>query len=131
MDLRARRVAEHTPPYDLLTFATDVHEALGAVGVGDDAVLVGHSLGGTVVTAYAAAFGCHAVVNVDQPLDLAGFQTGLQQLAPMLRGDQASFEAAITMVFDSMRGPLSEAEQARIDSIRRPDQDVVLGVGIS
>ncbi len=128
VDLRGHGSSARRAPHDLATFAADVQEIVSAAGIGDDVVLVGHSLGGTVVTAYAAAFTCRSVVNVDQPLALAEFQSGLQQLAPMLRGDGAAFSQAITAVFDAMRGPLPDDEVARVDAIRDADQDVVLGV---
>ncbi len=128
VDLRGHGSSTRQGPYDLATFAADVHDVLEALGIGGEAVLVGHSLGGTVVTAYAAAYPCRGVVNVDQPLDLGAFQASLQQLAPLLRGDEAEFNQALAMVFDAMRGPLSDAEAARIEAIRRPEQEVVMGV---
>lgn len=128
VDLRGHGESDREPPYDLLTLASDVHEVCTASGIGRDAILVGHSLGGTVATAYAASFPCRAVVNVDQPLDLGGFQTALQEMAPMLRGDRESCAEAVEMVLDAMRGQLAGDELARIESLRRTDQDVVLGV---
>lgn len=127
-DLRGHGRSDSRDPYSLSAFAADVNAVATVEGVGPHAILVGHSLGGTVVTAYAAMFPCRAVVNVDQPLDLGGFQQGLRQLAPLLRGSEVEFRKAISMVFDSMRGPLGETEIARIEAIRRPDQAVVLGV---
>ena len=52
-----------------------------------DAVrVVGHSLGGVVVSAVAASgLPIRSVVNVDQPLKLDDFQDGLQAAAPALR----------------------------------------------
>jgi pimeloyl-ACP methyl ester carboxylesterase len=126
-DLRGHGESGRGPQYDLGAMASDVHELVDQLEL-SDVVLVGHSLGGTVVTAYAAAFGCRGVVNVDQPLALSGFQAGLRQLEPMLRGDRAAFASAITAVFDSMAGQLAGAERARVEALRRPDQDVVLGV---
>lgn len=128
LDLRGHGRSSRAQPYDTVTFATDVHELLDGLGIGGEAVLVGHSLGGVVVTAYAALHECRGVVNVDQPLDLASFRAGLQQLAPMLRGDDAAFRQAIGMVFESMQGQLGGAEAERIAAIRQPEQDVVLGV---
>lgn len=128
VDLRGHGSSDRRPPYDLLTFASDVRRVLDDVGVGGDAVLVGHSLGGTVVTAFAGAFACRGVVDVDQPLALADFQAGLRQLEPMLRGSAADFEAAVTAVFESMRGQLDGVEADRVAGLRRPDQEVVLGI---
>jgi pimeloyl-ACP methyl ester carboxylesterase len=46
----------------------------------------------------------------------------------MLRGDTASFEQAISLMFASMVGPLDPDEVARVEALRRPQQDVVLGI---
>lgn len=46
----------------------------------------------------------------------------------MLRGDEAAFRQALQMMFGAMAGPLAADEVARIESIRRPRQDVVLGI---
>lgn len=129
MDLRGHGASSEAATYDLAAMAGDVAAVLAAAGATDDVVLVGHSLGGAVVSA-APALGvrCRAIVNVDQPLALAGFQAGLRQLEPMLRGDTASFQAAIAMVFDGMAGELGGPERARIESLRTPDQTVVLGI---
>jgi pimeloyl-ACP methyl ester carboxylesterase len=129
VDLRGHGAASRVGPFDVMTMAADVISEVSAAGVApSDTVFVGHSLGGMVVSAIAATGQCRAVVNVDQPLQLAAFQAGLQQLEPMLRGDTAAFQAAIAMVFDSMRGPLSATETARLESLRSPEQQVVLGI---
>ena len=128
VDLRGHGRSSRAEPYDPVSFASDVHQVLDSLGIGPEAVLVGHSLGGVVVTAYAAFYPCRGVINVDQPLDLGGFQGSLQMLAPMLRGDEESFRQAIGIVYDSLRGPLSDEQQARLDGIRHPEQDVVLGI---
>jgi pimeloyl-ACP methyl ester carboxylesterase len=129
MDLRGHGRSSKAPTYDLAAMAGDLGAVITASGVGGDAILVGHSLGGAVVSA-APALGvqARAIVNVDQPLALAGFQEGLRQLEPMLRGDTAAFQAAIGMVFDGMAGELVGDERARVESLRHADQDVVLGV---
>lgn len=129
VDLRGHGDATRTPPFDLATMATDVLSEMAAAGIAPaEAVLIGHSLGGTVVTAMASVAQFRGVVNIDQPLKLADFQAGLQQLEPMLRGEQAGFAAAIGMVFDAMRGALPEGESQRLSAIRQPEQSVVLGV---
>lgn len=129
VDVRCHGQATRTPPFDLVAMATDVLTEMGTAGIAPrDAVLIGHSLGGTVVTAMASVAEFRGVINVDQPLTLADFQTGLRQLEPMLRGDQASFEAATAMVFDGLRGPLPAEQFGRLTELRRPEQDVVLGI---
>jgi pimeloyl-ACP methyl ester carboxylesterase len=110
--------------------ASDVRETVLASGVAgvDEALLVGHSLGGIVVSAYGAMFPTRGIVNVDQPLRLSAFKEGLSQLEPLLRGDADSFAMAIGLVFGSMAGALPAAEADRIEALRRADQSVVLGI---
>ncbi len=127
IDLRGHGASSKVAPYDLSTMAGDLGAVLQTEGV-DDALLVGHSLGGAVVSAYAAGGPCRGVVNVDQPLALSGFQAVLTELQPMLTGDEDSFQGAISAIFDQMAGPLDGAERWRVDHIRDADQDVVLGV---
>lgn len=130
VDLRGHGSSPSAGPYDPLTLATDVHDTVVAAGF-DGArapLLIGHSLGGVVVSAYASMFATRGVINVDQPLRLAAFKEALAPIEPMVRGDQASCEAALAMVFSSMNGPLSGAETERIGALRRVDQAVVLGV---
>lgn len=81
-----------------------------------------------MVSAFAAGGPCRAVVNVDQPLALADFQTTVRELEPALRGSEAEFQTAIGAVFDAMAGPLDGPERRRVDHVRTADQDVVLGV---
>ena len=54
VDLRGHGRSSRAEPYDIVSFASDVHQVLDSLGIGPEAVLVGHSLGGVVVTAYAA-----------------------------------------------------------------------------
>jgi pimeloyl-ACP methyl ester carboxylesterase len=127
VDLRGHGDSSKVAPYDLATMAGDLGHVLAAEG-SSDALLVGHSLGGAVVSAYAAGGPCRGVVNVDQPLALSGFKDTLGQLEPMLRGSTEEFDGAIHAVFEQMAGPLSGAERERIDRLRDGDQDVVLGI---
>jgi len=126
-DLRGHGESSKIGPYDLATMATDLGHVLAAERI-DDALLVGHSLGGAVVSAFAAGGPCRGVVNVDQPLALSGFKELLGRLEPLLRGNEQEFQGAISAVFDEMAGPLAGAERERVDRLRQADQDVVLGV---
>lgn len=127
VDLRGHGASSKVPPYDLATMAADLGAVLADEGVAD-ALLVGHSLGGAVVSAFAAGGPCRGVVNVDQPLQLSGFKEVLGQLEPLLRGDPAEFQSAITAIFEQMAGPLAGAERWRVDHLRDADQAVVLGI---
>jgi pimeloyl-ACP methyl ester carboxylesterase len=127
VDLRGHGSSPHSDPYDPITYATDVVEAVNALGM-KDPMVIGHSLGGVVASAFAAIAPCVGVINVDQPLRLGDFQAGLQQLAPMLTGSDREFQEAIGMVFASMMGPLPADEVGRVSGIRgHADQKVVLG----
>lgn len=131
VDLRGHGLSPSEDPYDPITFATDVHDTLVSSGIANSTVaplVIGHSLGGMVASAYGAIFPSRAVINIDQPLRLAAFKDGLGQLEPLLRGDQASFEMAIGLVFGAMFGPLSPDEVARLNALRRADQNVVLSI---
>jgi pimeloyl-ACP methyl ester carboxylesterase len=127
VDLRGHGASSHVAPYDLTTMAGDLGAVLATEGH-DDALLVGHSLGGAVVSAFAAGGPCRGVINVDQPLALADFRQVLGQLEPMLRGSPEEFQGAISAIFEQMAGPLAGAERSRVDYLRQADQDVVLGV---
>lgn len=130
VDLRGHGMSPTGDAYDPLTLATDVRETLLATGLPDtdSALMIGHSLGGVVVSAYGALFPCRGIINVDQPLRLSAFKEGLAQLEPMLKGDTASFDTAISLLFASMMGALPADEAARVNSLRRATQDVVLGI---
>jgi pimeloyl-ACP methyl ester carboxylesterase len=126
VDLRGHGDSDHSDAYDPLSYAGDVVDTASALGIGAPLV-VGHSLGGVVATAFAAIAPCVGVINVDQPLRLAAFKDGLMQLEPLLTGSHEQFVSAIDMVFAGMVGPLQAAEAARVHSLRDADQAVVLG----
>lgn len=127
VDLRGHGESGRAATYDLASMAGDIGAVCTAVGA-TSPLLVGHSLGGAVVSAYAAGGPCRGVVNVDQPLALSGFKATLGALEPLLRGTSEQFEQAIAAVFEQMAGALAGEERARIDALRRADQEVVLGV---
>lgn len=127
VDLRGHGESSLGTDYSLASMAVDVRSVLADLGIDSAPHLIGHSLGGTVVSAYAAMFDTRSVINVDQSMALAGFKEQLGQLEPMLRSDQ--FETAIGMVFDALFGDrITSEERNRIDSLRNPNQEVVLGV---
>ncbi|PWJ48129.1 Pimeloyl-ACP methyl ester carboxylesterase [Quadrisphaera granulorum] len=136
VDVRGHGESEAAEPYDIPTLAADVHDTVlhvcAARSLSEDGlpegrpVVVGHSMGGIVATAYGALFPARAVVNVDQPLHLAAMQQQVLQADGMLRGEQ--FPLFIEGMFAQMSGALDASEKARLDKIRAPKQDVVLGV---
>lgn len=126
VDLRGHGNSPGADRFDPMSYATDVIETVAHLGLGRP-LLIGHSLGGVVATAYAAIAPCDGVVNIDQPLRLSAFKESLVQLEPLLRGSDAEFQHAMLKMFDSMVGPLPRRERQRLDSIRRPERKVVMG----
>ena len=128
VDLRGHGESDRRAPYDPVTMATDVQTVVAAAGL-DAPLLVGHSLGGVVVSAYGGAgFPSRAIVNVDQPIALGGFKDALEPLVPMLRGTREEFATAVGIIFDVLDGPLPAAERERLNALSSPEPDVVLGV---
>ncbi len=127
LDLRGHGASDTAPRYDLEAMAGDVIAVASACGL-DRPHLVGHSLGGAVVSAVGAGHPVASVVNVDQSLQLGSFKAGLVPVEALLR-DPMAFQTVIDSLFDQMSGPLlSDAERARIGALRRAEQAVVLGV---
>lgn len=125
MDLRGHGASDATETYGLDELAADVAAVVDEVGLAEP-TMVGHSLGGFVVSVYAARRPVAAVVNVDQPLALAAFKDQLGQVEPMLRGE--AFPGVIAMMFDGFMAELPDAERDRLGELRRPDQAAVLGI---
>lgn len=141
VDVRGHGSSPTGSGYDIRTLADDVHEVVAVASLDHQAggqpdpdtstggappLLVGHSMGGMIVTAYAARHPARAVVNVDQSLDLGGLQAQVQAAEPALRSD--AFGEVMDALFGSMRGQLPDPEAQRLAGIRRYDPDVVLGV---
>lgn len=125
VDVRGHGESGTAATYDSQSMAGDVAAAVSDLRLVDPLV-VGHSMGGIVATAFAAAHPCRGVVNVDQSIALGDLQDLVRSAEPMLRSD--AFADVITALFDSMHGPLPADEVARIGALRQPRQDVVLGV---
>jgi pimeloyl-ACP methyl ester carboxylesterase len=130
VDLRGHGQSPDGGAYDPITMATDVRDTLTTLNRQDvdRAFMIGHSLGGVVVSAYGALFPCGSIVNIDQQLRLSAFKDGLSQLEPLLKGTTESFNSAVSMMFDSMMGALTSEEMARISGHRHAKQAVVLGI---
>lgn len=125
IDQRGHGASGLAPAYDAATMAGDAAAIVSLLAL-PAPLMVGHSMGGVVVTAYAAAFPCAAVVNIDQPLDLGGFQEMVRSAEPALRSE--SYGDVVTALFDSLHGPLPDHEVARLNNQRRVEQEVLLGV---
>jgi pimeloyl-ACP methyl ester carboxylesterase len=127
VDLRGHGESPREQPYDPFTMAADAIGVTRAVGASEPLV-IGHSLGAAIASLYAANAPARGVVNIDQPLELGGFKELLMSVEPMLRGDDASFQAVMRNVFDMLAGPLPASERERVLALRHPEQEVVLGV---
>jgi pimeloyl-ACP methyl ester carboxylesterase len=111
--------------YDLDSVVASLHRAVEEAEV-ESPVVVGHSIGAVIVSAYAAQHPARGVVNVDQPLFTAPFAQLLQSLEPRLRGPEfpemwQMFEASFHIEL------LPPAAQEIVRTTSRPRQDLVLG----
>ena len=133
LDLRGHGESHAGTSYDLAAMAGDVVAVIAGAGLTDGVAapgvhLVGHSLGGAIVTAVGAVLPVASVVDIDQSLELAAFKEQLVAAEPLLR-DPDQYRYVIGAMFESMSGDLlSPDERARVGDLRRPDQDVILGV---
>lgn len=100
LDLRGHGESSDADDYTALSMADDVATVVAEAAIDEPPILVGHSLGAVVVTAYATRAPARSVVNVDQSLQLGAFATALQPLASMLRGD--GFHDALMGVFEAL-----------------------------
>jgi pimeloyl-ACP methyl ester carboxylesterase len=127
LDLRGHGESGDAPDYSALAMTADLAAVVQAEDLHGPAV-IGHSLGGAVVTAYAAEAPVTAVVNVDQLMKFSDFAAAVRPLEPALRSD--AFTETIGMVLESMIGPMADADlRAELATHRaRARQDVVLGV---
>ena len=85
LDLPGHGGSPRRGSYDVEEVAEVLHGAVAAAGLRRP-VLVGHSIGAVLATAYAAAHPVRAVLNVDQPLLAGPFAELLRSLEPVLRG---------------------------------------------
>jgi len=125
VDLRGHGRSGSASDYGLASMAGDVAHLISVAGA-PHPHLVGHSLGGAVVSAVGAMVPTASVVNIDQKLSLGEFKSQLVSVEPMLR-DPDAFSVVIDALFDEMMGPLNDSEKARLAGLRRADQAVVLG----
>ncbi len=127
LDLRGHGESGDADTYDLAAMAGDVAAVVAAAGA-ERPHLVGHSLGGAVVTAAGSVLDVASVVDVDQSLRLDAFKEQLVAAEPMLR-DPAQYQLVVDAMFESMTGDLlPDDERTRIGALRHADHEVVLGV---
>jgi pimeloyl-ACP methyl ester carboxylesterase len=131
LDLRGMGRSDDPPggahDYSAIAMVDDVVEVVAAAEL-TSPLVIGHSLGGVVATAYSARHDVRGTVNVDQSLHLSGFKEALMQVEPLLR-DPATFAPVIEAVFAGLDGDqLPDVITADIALHRRTRQEVVLGV---
>jgi len=122
VDLRGHGGSPRTAPYDPLTLAGDVHELVSSLGEAEPPLLVGHSYGGVVATAYASRFPVRGVVDVDQRLDVSPLP---EQMAQVVRGP--GFEDFMRSFFPQVHGDLDPTVAADLEARRQLRQDVLVG----
>jgi pimeloyl-ACP methyl ester carboxylesterase len=111
--------------YGVESVADGIHRAVDQAQLGSP-VVVGHSIAAVIATVYAARYPTRGVVNVDQPLQVAGFAGMVRSLADQLRGP--GFPAVWEMFAASMHMDLlPESAQNLLRSTCDPRQDLVLG----
>jgi pimeloyl-ACP methyl ester carboxylesterase len=133
LDLRGHGESGQAATYDLASMAGDVVAVIAEAGLTDGVGapgvhLVGHSLGGAVVSAVGAVLPVATVVDIDQSLQLGAFKSDLVATESMLR-DPDQYQFVVGAMFEAMAGTLlSGDERGRIAALRRTDHDVILGV---
>ena len=86
LDLRGHGASSDADDYSPLAMAGDVATVIAEADINEPPILVGHSLGGFVVTAYAAKAARTRCRQRRPVASLGGFATALQSLASQLRG---------------------------------------------
>lgn len=125
LDLPGHGGSPRRDDYGLDAVAELVNIAVLEAGL-DSPVMVGHSIGAALATRYAARYPAGCVVNVDQPLLVAGFADILRDAEPALRGP--NYLHVWTRLQDGMRiDLLPPAAQHRVRSYPPPAQDLLLG----
>ncbi|WP_422774316.1 alpha/beta fold hydrolase [Plantactinospora sp. WMMC1484] len=102
-----------------------LHEAVVEAGL-DTPVMVGHSLGGMLATAYAGIHPARAVVNLDQPLLVGDFAQVLRQVEPVLRSSEHG-QVWASMLARMEIHQLPPAARELVRTATTPRQDLLLG----
>lgn len=103
LDLRGHGQSSDAEDYSALAMAEDVATLVTEAQIAQPPLVVGHSLGAVVATAYATRATVRGVVNIDQSLRLGDFAAALAPLAPLLRGPE--FLDTLLAVFDGLGVP--------------------------
>src|SRR5262245_42013849 len=113
------------PPERVEELAEHVHELVAALGI-DRPILVGHSMGGSLVFPYSGNHPTLGIVDVDSGLDVRQFVALVKQLEPALRGP--GFDAVFERFQESMGiDRVPEPYRSLVLGAQRVRRDVVLG----
>jgi pimeloyl-ACP methyl ester carboxylesterase len=118
---------DNTPQdsYRLDQILATVHRQVTEAGL-TDPVVVGHSAGAVIATAYAARYPATAVVNVDQILVLGQFGEILRSAEPLLRSPQWG-ELWNRMLANMGIDALPDEARKIVETATTPRQDLLLG----
>lgn len=125
VDLPGHGASPRRSSYRLAEVAEVVHGQVIEAGL-EKPVVVGHSVGGLIATAYAAAFPADRVINIDQPLLLGPFGAVVRAAEPTLRGPrwrQVWNRMLASMNLDSLPARAREL----VDTASDPRPDLLLG----
>lgn len=124
VDLLGHGESPRTGAYDVFSQSAAVEGLITDLGL-DTPVLIGHSFGAFVATLTAGTGTTRGVVNIDQELDTAAFQTKIAPYENRLR--EGDFASAFDEFTESLGGSLVP-EQNRDLTAMAADKEVVLGI---
>lgn len=124
-DLPGHGQSPRRDSYRLADLAETLHTAIAEAGLSRP-VVVGHSMGGVLATAYAARYPVGGVVNIDQPLVLGGFADFLRRSAPTLNSDRF-LQVWETLLAGMHVDDLPPAARELVRTASTPRQDLFLG----
>jgi pimeloyl-ACP methyl ester carboxylesterase len=126
LDLRGHGESSDAGDWSALAMADDVATVIAEADLDEQPLVVGHSLGAVVASAYAGRASVRGVVNVDQPMRFGDFAAAVQPMSDVLRGP--AFGEAILQAFGSLDA-VPDGPRALLDELHRAARkDVVLGV---
>ena len=125
VDLPGHGTAPRRETYPLDEVAEIVHDQVTVAGL-TDPVVVGHSIGAVIATAYAAAYPATAVLNLDQILLPGPFGTTVREAEPVLRSpDWRQFWNR--MLAGMGIASLPDEAGNLVETATEPRQDLLLG----